>query len=294
MNLEEDMYLQLLRRHIPSEVRHASNAERIDMFEEREDRTGVGTYSSFGNHLSFSLKDGKLPILTTKKVWWKGVLEELLFFIAGETDSKKLEAKGVSIWLGNTKDRDGDIGPAYGYQWRNWPTVDDLSWNILYDEPWAIDQLQSVIDQIKTNPHSRRHVVSSWNVAQLNDMALPPCHILFQFYVHNDGGLSCQMYQRSADLFLGVPFNIASYGILTHLVAHVCGLKPHTLRIVFGDTHLYKNHLEPAKEQIKRTPTEFPRLHITRNSNNIDDYVFDDFVLQNYNPQPAIKAPMAV
>lgn len=272
---------------------------------EKSDRTGVGTKSIFGTQVKFDLSKS-FPILTTKKVFWKGVVEELLWFIRGETDSKKLEEKGVNIWKGNTSREfldkkglgypEGEIGPGYGFQWRHW----NGDYKTTYVNPkWAnegIDQLQKVVDTLKTNPNDRRIIVSAWNPSQLEAMALPPCHLLFQFYVEN-GTLSCQFYQRSVDSFLGLPFNISSYALLTYLLAKITGLTPGTLTFTGGDTHIYLNHIEQVKEQLSRVPYQFPQLNIKKDVQTLKDLEnlsLADLELVGYNSHPAIKATMAV
>lgn len=247
----------------------------------REDRTGTGTYSVFGHQLRFDLSAG-FPLLTTKKVHFKSIVHELLWFISGDTNIRALKEAGVSIW-DEWADPEGNLGPVYGAQWRSWQTA----------EGGKIDQLAEVIESIQRNPQSRRHIVSAWNVGALPSMALPPCHTLFQFYVA-DGSLSCQLYQRSADLFLGVPFNIASYALLTHMVAQVCNLKPGDFVHTFGDLHLYANHLEQAKTQLQREPRPLPALRLNPAIGSIDAFRPEDIELLDYNPHPAIKAPIAV
>ena len=245
------------------------------------DRTGTGTRSVFGHQMRFDLTEG-FPLVTTKKVHTRSIIEELLWFIAGSTDNTILRDKGVTIWNEWAAD-DGDLGPIYGYQWRSWPAPNGQH----------IDQLAQVIQQIKTNPDSRRHVVSAWNVADLDAMALMPCHALFQFYVA-DGRLSCQMYQRSADVFLGVPFNIASYALLTHMVAQVAGLEVGDFVHTLGDAHLYVNHLDQARVQLAREPRALPELWLDPSITSIDDFTADSIKLSGYDPHPAIKAPIAV
>jgi len=247
----------------------------------KNDRTGTGTYSVFGYQMRFDLQKG-FPLLTTKKLHLRSILHELLWFLKGSTNIKYLKDNNVSIW-DEWADENGNLGPIYGYQWRSWPNYNGMH----------IDQISEVINQIKTNPDSRRLLVSAWNVGQINEMKLPPCHILFQFYVSN-GELSCQLYQRSADIFLGVPFNIASYAILTMMIAQVTGLKAKEFIHTLGDAHIYANHIEQAKLQISRTPKTLPSLVINPNINNIFDFKFEDFSLENYNPDPHIKAEVAV
>jgi thymidylate synthase len=247
----------------------------------KADRTGTGTLSVFGHQMRFDLQAG-FPLVTTKRVHFKSVVHELLWFIRGETNTRYLRENGVTIW-DEWADANGELGPVYGKQWRSWPAPDGHS----------IDQLAEVIAQIKANPDSRRHIVSAWNVADLPDMALAPCHCLFQFHVA-DGKLSCQLYQRSADLFLGVPFNIASYALLTHMVAQVTDLEPGDFIWTGGDCHLYLNHLDQVREQLSRAPFPLPTLRLNPAVTRIDDFVFDDIELLGYQHHPAIKAPVAV
>ncbi len=245
------------------------------------DRTGTGTTSVFGYQMRFNLADG-FPLLTTKKVHLKSIIYELLWFIAGDTNIKYLKDHGVSIW-DEWADENGELGPVYGHQWRSWPTPDG----------GTIDQLAQVVEQIRRNPDSRRLIVSAWNPAEVDKMALPPCHTLFQFYVA-DGRLSCQLYQRSADVFLGVPFNIASYALLTMMVAQVCGLQPGDFVHSFGDAHIYSNHHEQVALQLSRTPRPLPKMLLNPERKSIFDFVYEDFTLTDYDPWPAIKAPVAV
>lgn len=247
----------------------------------KSDRTGTGTYSVFGAQARFSLEEG-FPLLTTKKVHLKSIIHELLWFLRGETNVRSLQDVGVSIW-DEWADENGNLGRVYGAQWRDWQTPNGRS----------IDQIQGVIDQIRRNPDSRRLIVSAWNPGEIEGMKLPPCHVLFQFYVH-EGVLSCQLYQRSADLFLGVPFNIASYALLTMMVAQVCGLKAGDFVHTFGDLHLYSNHLEQAREQLSREPRALPTMTINPNVAEIEGFKFEDFTLSGYDPHPAIKASVAV
>lgn len=247
----------------------------------KEDRTGTGTYSVFGHQMRFDLAEG-FPLVTTKKVHLKSIIYELLWFLQGNTNIAYLKENGVSIW-DEWADEHGELGPVYGHQWRSWPLPDGSS----------VDQISDLIQQIKTNPDSRRLIVSAWNVADINKMALPPCHTMFQFYVAQ-GKLSCQLYQRSADVFLGVPFNIASYALLTLMIAQVCGLKPGDFVHTFGDAHLYSNHLEQAKLQLTREPFALPNMKINPMVNSIFEFDYLDFVLEGYQAHPHIKAPVAV
>lgn len=247
----------------------------------KEDRTGTGTLSVFGYQMRFDLADG-FPLLTTKKVHLKSIIHELLWFLQGSTNIAYLKENGVTIW-DEWADEQGNLGPVYGYQWRNWPKPDGSH----------IDQIAQVVDMIKKNPDSRRLIVSAWNVADVERMKLPPCHAFFQFYVA-DGKLSCQLYQRSADIFLGVPFNIASYALLTMMVAQVCGLKLGDFVHTLGDAHLYLNHLDQVREQLSRTPRHLPTMRINPEVRDIFGFKFEDFTLENYDPYPAIKAPVAV
>ena len=247
----------------------------------KEDRTGTGTQSVFGYQMRFDLSVG-FPLLTTKKVHLKSIIYELLWFIAGDTNVKYLQDHGVTIW-DEWADAEGNLGPVYGHQWRSWPTPDGR----------AIDQLSMVIDTIKRNPDSRRMLVTAWNPAEVDQMALPPCHCLFQFYVA-DGKLSCQLYQRSADVFLGVPFNIASYALLTMMIAQVCGLQPGEFVHTTGDTHIYRNHFEQVATQLSREPRPLPRMRLNPDVKSLFDFKYEDFTLEGYDPWPAIKAPVAV
>lgn len=247
----------------------------------KSDRTGTGTVSIFGYQMRFNLAEG-FPLVTTKKCHLKSIIHELLWFLQGDTNIRYLKENGVKIW-DEWADEDGNLGPVYGKQWRSWTASDGFT----------IDQISDVIEQIKCNPDSRRLIVSAWNVGELDQMALAPCHVLFQFYV-SDGKLSCQLYQRSADIFLGVPFNIASYALLTLMMAQVCGLKPGDFVHTFGDAHLYLNHLEQAELQLSREPRSLPVMHINPDVKNIFNFKFEDFSLDGYDPHPAIKAAVAV
>mgnify|MGYP003308097663 FL=1 len=248
---------------------------------EKGDRTGTGTLSVFGYQMRFNLEEG-FPLVTTKKVHLKSIIYELLWFLKGSTNVDYLNEHGVSIW-DEWADERGELGPVYGAQWRSWPTQDGSS----------IDQISEVINQIKANPDSRRLIVSAWNVSQIDSMALPPCHAMFQFYVA-DGKLSCQLYQRSADIFLGVPFNIASYALLVLMMAKVTGLKPGEFVHTLGDAHLYLNHLDQVDEQLKRQPFPLPRMSITKDIKNVLDIEYEDFSLEDYESHPHISAPIAV
>jgi thymidylate synthase len=263
-----EQYHQLLR-HI------------IDNGVDRGDRTGTGTRSVFGYQMRFDLNEG-FPCLTTKKLHLRSIIHELLWFLSGDTNIKYLKENQVSIW-DEWADENGNLGPVYGHQWRSWPSPDGNT----------IDQITNLVDQIKNNPNSRRLIVSAWNVADVDKMALPPCHCLFQFFVAN-GKLSCQLYQRSADTFLGVPFNIASYALLTMMLAQVCDLEPGEFIHTFGDVHLYSNHFEQAKLQLSREFRSLPTMKINPEVRNIFDFKYEDFELINYNPHPHIKAPVAV
>ncbi|EFO22743.1 thymidylate synthase [Loa loa] len=289
VNEDENKYLDQIR-HI------LKNGERID------DRTGVGTISVFGMHSVYSLRNGVVPVLTTKRVYWKGVVEELLWFIRGDTNAKHLSEKGVRIWDANGSrqfldqcgfnDRsEGDLGPVYGFQWRHCG-AEYRGMDADYTNR-GIDQLSEIIDLIKNEPHSRRIILSAWNVKDLKLMVLPPCHTLAQFAVRNDE-LSCQLYQRSGDMGLGVPFNLASYGLLTHMIAHICGLKAGYLCHVLGDAHVYVNHVDALQEQLRRQPRTFPTVRFVGNIKTIDDFTYESIILENYRPMPTIKMAMAV
>ena len=261
-------YLELLQRILDEGV-------------QKGDRTGTGTLSVFGHQMRFNLEEG-FPLLTTKKLHLKSIIYELLWFLNGDTNAKWLQERGVRIW-NEWADENGDIGHIYGYQWRSWPDYDG----------GFIDQISQAVNDIKNNPNSRRIIVSAWNVADLKNMNLPPCHAFFQFYVA-DGKLSLQLYQRSADTFLGVPFNIASYALLTMMMAQVCGLKPGEFIHTTGDTHLYLNHLEQARLQLTRTPRKLPRMVINPDVKSIFDFKYEDFQLEDYDPYPHIKADVSV
>ena len=268
MNRAEQQYLDLL-------------GELLERGARKSDRTGTGTLSVFGRQMRFALDSG-FPLLTTKKLHWKSIVYELLWFLRGDTNVKWLQQHGVTIW-DEWADEHGELGPVYGYQWRHWRAPGG----------GEVDQIAKLIDGLRRKPDSRRHIVSAWNPADVERMALPPCHALFQFYVA-DGRLSCQLYQRSADVFLGVPFNIASYALLTLMVAQVTHLDPGEFVLTLGDAHLYLNHLEQARAQLERAPRPFPRVRLNREVHEIFDFTYDDFTLEAYEPHPAIKAPIAV
>ncbi len=253
----------------------------LDHGVEKHDRTGTGTFSVFGYQMRFDLADG-FPLLTTKKLHVRSIIHELLWFLSGDTNVRALQQHGVTIW-DEWADKNGDLGPIYGRQWRSWSGADGTS----------IDQIQRLIDQLQTDPDSRRLIVSAWNVGQLPEMALPPCHVLFQFYVA-DGRLSCQLYQRSADVFLGVPFNIASYALLTMMIAQVTGLRSGEFIHTFGDAHLYQNHLAQARKQLERQPRPLPTMHINSAVSSLFGFRYEDFRLENYAPYPHIPAKVAV
>ena len=256
-------------------------ARVLDSGMDRDDRTGTGTRAVFGHQMRFDLAAG-FPLLTTKKLHIRSIIHELLWFVSGDTNIRYLQDNGVSIW-DEWADDNGDLGPVYGKQWRHWQTPGGR----------GIDQLAELISMIKTNPESRRLMLTAWNPADVPHMALPPCHCLFQFHAAK-GRLSCQLYQRSADIFLGVPFNIASYALLTHMIARICGLKPGEFVHVLGDAHLYSNHFDQAREQLSRTPDALPQLVIHRTPDSIDGFHFDDFEITGYDAQPHIAAPIAV
>ena len=264
----EQAYLDLMR-HV------------LERGHRKSDRTGTGTLSTFGWQMRFDLAD-RFPLLTTKKLHLKSIIYELLWFLRGDTNVRWLQERGVTIW-DEWADADGNLGPVYGSQWRSWPAGDGTT----------LDQIAKVVDSIKRKPDSRRHLVTAWNPADVDRMALPPCHALFQFYVA-EGRLSCQLYQRSADIFLGVPFNIASYALLTLMVAQVTGFKPAEFVLTLGDAHLYLNHLDQAREQLARTPRPFPRIRLNPEVKDIFAFSYEDFTLEGYEPHPAIKAPIAV
>ncbi len=253
----------------------------LDNGARKEDRTGTGTLSVFGRQMRFDLQKG-FPLLTTKKLHTRSIIHELLWFLSGDTNVRYLQENKVTIW-DEWADENGDLGPVYGHQWRHWPVPGG----------GEVDQIAKLIDQIRNKPHSRRHIVSAWNPGEVDKMALPPCHALFQFYVA-DGKISCQLYQRSADYFLGVPFNIASYALLLHMVAQQTDLLPGEFVWTGGDVHLYLNHLEQAKTQLERTPRSLPKLNILRKPDSIFDYRYEDFEILEYDPYPSIKAPIAV
>lgn len=254
--------------------------------EKRSDRTGTGTISIFGAHFRHDLSQG-FPLLTTKKMFFKGIIYELIWFISGSQNISWLKNNDVHIW-DDWADYHGHVGPVYGKQWREWETA-SIARKYAY-----VDQLAQVIESIKVNPYSRRHIVSAWNVADLPRMVLPPCHVMYQFYVHTDGRLDCQMYQRSADIFLGAPFNIASYAALTMMVSQLTGLTPGDLVINFGDLHIYNNHIDQVKEQLSRETYALPTLSINPDVQDIDAFKYEDFYLENYHPHPAIVAPISI
>lgn len=253
----------------------------MDTGTDKSDRTGTGTRSAFGYQMRFPLAEG-FPLVTTKKVHLRSIIHELLWFLKGESNVRYLQENNVSIW-DEWADENGELGPVYGVQWRSWPTPDGRK----------IDQIAQLIDRLKSNPDSRRHIVSAWNVAEVDQMALPPCHTMFQFYVA-DGKLSCQLYQRSADLFLGVPFNIASYAMLTMMVAQVCNFGLGDFVHTFGDAHIYSNHFDQVRLQLSREPRPLPKLHLNSSVRSIFDFKYEDFEVVGYDPHPVIKAPIAV
>jgi thymidylate synthase len=254
----------------------------LEQGELREDRTGVGTTGIFGTQSRYDLREG-FPAVTTKRLYWKGVVHELLWFLKGDTNIKYLQENNVHIW-DEWADEKGDLGPVYGKQWRKWSK----------GPIHHVDQIDKLINDLKVNPYSRRHIVNAWNVAKLDEMALPPCHLLFQFYVNNNDELSCQLYQRSADMFLGVPFNIASYALLTHMIAQVTGLKVGEFVHTIGDAHIYTNHMEQVKIQLEREPYELPQLWLNPNITDINKFTYDDIKLVNYKSHPSIKGEVAV
>lgn len=276
MHCESALYGIMIMKQYLDLMQHV-----LDNGIERSDRTGVGTMGVFGYQMRFNLADG-FPAVTTKKLHFRSIIHELLWFLQGDTNIRYLRDNGVTIW-DEWADDNGDLGPVYGYQWRSWPGRDGR----------AIDQIANLLHQLRHNPHSRRHIVSAWNVADVDEMALPPCHCLFQFFVA-DGKLSCQLYQRSADIFLGVPFNIASYALLTLMVAQVTGYEPGDFVHTFGDAHLYLNHLEQARLQLSRQPYPLPHMYLNPTVKNLFDFRYEDFELINYQCHPAIKAPIAV
>lgn len=293
MNKEEQQYLDIMQKI-------------LDEGDERIDRTGVGTKAIFGTQMRFDLSKS-FPLLTTKRVWFKGVVHELLWMLSGSTNIQYLKDNNVNIW-NEWADENGDLGPVYGKQWRRWMAAscadhgDDCDkWSMLEEDGlpkqcgghWELDQIAQVIGSIKSSPYSRRHIVSAWNVGDLDEMALAPCHAFFQFFVSN-GKLSCQLYQRSCDWLLGIPFNVASYSLLTHMIAHVTGLEVGEFIHTGGDVHLYLNHLDQVKEQLTRVPYEFPQIELAPGIKSIDDFTFDDIRLIDYKSHPTIKAPIAV
>jgi dihydrofolate reductase/thymidylate synthase len=288
-NSEESQYTNIIK-------------EILNNGNEKSDRTGTGTKSLFGKTMRFDLSNGKIPLLTTKRVFWRGVAEELLWFISGNTNAKILQDKNIHIWDGNGSKEylssiglghreEGDLGEVYGFQWRHYG-AEYKTMNDNYDGQ-GIDQLLNLIETIKTNPNDRRMIITAWNPSALKNMSLPPCHLLSQFYV-NDNKLSCQMYQRSADMGLGVPFNIASYSLLTCLIAHCTDLEPGEFIHIIGDAHIYKNHIDPLKEQLKREPREFPTIKINTENKDITKFLYEDLVIENYKPYKSIKMKMSV
>lgn len=287
INNEENEYLTLVKRIIKS-----GNL--------KSDRTGVGTRSLFATQMRFSLRNGQIPLLTTKRIFWRAVCEELFWFIRGSTNANELSNIGIHIWDKNANNQksniDGDLGPVYGFQWRHWG-AEYIDVNTKYE---GIDQLQMVIDKLRNNPNDRRILMTAWNPTDIPKMALPPCHCLVQFYVSNDDELSCQLYQRSGDMGLGVPFNIASYSLLTHMLAHVCNLRPGEFIHTIGDAHVYLNHVDALLKQCERSTRVFPKLRIKVDAenverlSNIENFKFSDFELLNYNPHSSIKMDMAL
>jgi len=274
----------------------------LDNGTKRGDRTGTGTTSVFGYQMRYDLQDG-FPIVTTKRVWWRGVAEELLWFISGSDNKKELQARGISIWDEWGNDETGDLGPVYGYQWRSWPFIDlgdqvgygggDVG--VYHAQRLALDQVANVVMSLQHNPESRRHIIATWNASQISEMALPPCHgLVIQFYVREGSYLDCHMYQRSADAFLGVPFNISSYALFTHMMAQVVGLEPGEFIHSFGDLHIYDNHRDQVQEQLSRNPKALPTLRLNPDIDDIDDFTFEDITLEGYTHHPAIKAPVAI
>lgn len=256
----------------------------LDNGTEKGDRTGTGTLSVFGYQCRYDLQEG-FPIVTTKRVWWRGVVEELLWMLSGSSNKFDLASKGISIWNEWGNDETGDLGPVYGFQWRSWPKPDGES----------LDQLNRVINSLRNNPESRRHIMTTWNAGQIEEMALPPCHgVVSQFYVREGKYLDCHMYQRSGDVFLGVPFNFSSYSLLTHMIAQVVGLEPGEFIHTLGDAHIYSNHMDQVREQLTREPLPLPTLRLNPDITDIDDFTFDDIELIGYKHHPAIKAPVAV
>ena len=293
MNKEEQKYIYLLQDILNNGV-------------EKTDRTGTGTYSIFGTQLRFSLENNKIPMLTTKKMFARGIIEELLFFLRGDTDTKKLEAKGVNIWKGNTSREfldkrglsylpEGDMGRGYGFQWRKFGQHENDNGDLICCN--GVDQLAQVINTLKTNPHDRRMLISAWNPSQLSHCSLPPCHILVQFYVDDQNKLSSQFYMRSVDTFLGLPFNILSYAIMTRIIGQAAGMETKEIVFVGGDTHIYKNHLKQAIEQISRCPFEFPTMKINKLISTVEDIenlCYEDFLIEGYQSHPSIKGEMAI
>jgi len=281
----DEPYLELLNKVLQDGV-------------QKNDRTGTGTRSIFGYQMRFNLNEMSIPLLTTKKMFTKGVIHEILWYLGGQTNIKYLNDNDIHIWDA-WADKDGDLGPVYGAQWRRWPKFKHTSLDYMQDPPNCyavfdeIDQIEDVIRKLKHNPTDRRMIVNAWNVGQLDEMKLPPCHLMFQFWAHN-GKLSCQLYQRSADVFLGVPFNIVQYSILTHMIAHVTGMKAAEFVWTGGDVHLYNNHVDQANEQLTREPYPSPTLRLNRYVRDINSFQYDDFQIVNYDSHPSIKAPVSV